>query len=56
MSLAELSDRVGISPANLALLKDGEAVAIRFSTLGALCRELRCQPAELMSYEEEEGP
>ena len=54
MSLAELSDRVGISPANLALLKEGEAVAIRFSTLDALCRELRCQPGELMSWEEED--
>ena len=55
MSLAELSDRVGISPANLALLKSGDAAAIRFSTLEALCRELRCQPGELMSWEEGEG-
>lgn len=50
MSLAELSDRVGISPSNLALLKLGQARAIRFSTLDALCRELDCQPGELMSY------
>ena len=55
MSLAELSDRVGISPANLGLLKDGRAMAIRFSTLEALCRELRCQPGELLSLEEGES-
>ena len=51
MSLAELSDRVGISPSNLALLKLGQARAIRFTTLAALCRELECQPGELLSYE-----
>ena len=51
MSLAELSDRVGISPADLAILKLGEARAIRISTLDALCRELDCQPGELLSYE-----
>ena len=50
MSLAELSDRVGISPADLAILKLGEARAIRISTLDALCRELDCQPGELLSY------
>ena len=55
MSLAELSDRVGISPANLALLRQGEAMAIRFSTLDALCRELDCQPGELMAYEPDEA-
>ena len=52
MSLAELSDRVGISPADLSLLKLGQARAIRFTTLEALCRELQCQPGDLMSYEE----
>ncbi len=51
MSMAELSDRVGISPANLALLKLGQARAVRFSTLEALCRELACQPGELLTYE-----
>jgi putative transcriptional regulator len=50
MSLAELSDRVGISPSNLALLKLGQARAIRFATLEALCRELECQPGDLLSY------
>ena len=50
MSLAELSDRVGISPADLAILKLGEARAIRISTLDALCRELDCQPGDLLSY------
>jgi putative transcriptional regulator len=51
MSLAELSDRVGISPANLSLLKAGEALAVRFSTLDALCRELDCQPGDLLVHE-----
>ena len=55
MSLTELSDRVGISPSNLALLKLGQARALRFSTLEALCRELECQPGELLSYEPGEG-
>jgi putative transcriptional regulator len=51
MSLAELSDRVGVSPANLALLRAGEALAVRFSTLEALCRELDCQPGDLLLYD-----
>ena len=51
MSLSELSDRVGISPANLSLLKLGQARAIRFATLAALCRELECQPGDLLTYE-----
>ncbi len=55
MSLGELSDRVGISPANLSLLKLGQARAIRFTTLSALCRELDCQPGELLSYAPEEA-
>jgi putative transcriptional regulator len=50
MSLAELSDRVGIKVADLALLRSGQALAIRFATLDALCRELDCQPADLMTY------
>ena len=50
MSIAELSDRTGVSPANLSLLKLGQARAIRFETLEALCRELDCQPGELFSY------
>lgn len=51
MSLAELADRVGVAPANLTLLKAGEAQAIRFSTLDALCRELECQPGDLLAYD-----
>jgi putative transcriptional regulator len=51
MSLTELADRVGVTIANLSILKTGKARAVRFSTLAALCRELDCQPAELMSYE-----
>jgi putative transcriptional regulator len=51
MSLEELSDRTGVSAANLAILKAGDARALRFSTLDALCRELACQPADLMTWE-----
>ena len=49
MSLTELSDRVGVTVANLSILKTGKARAIRFSTLDALCRELGCQPGDLLS-------
>ena len=55
MSLAELSDRVGVSPSDLALLKLGQARALRFTTLDAICRELECQPGDLLSYEAGEG-
>ncbi len=58
MSLAELSDRIGIGVADLTLLKNGQARAIRFTTLDALCRELDCQPADLMEHQaviEDEG-
>ena len=51
MSLTELGDRVGITLANLSILKTGKAKAIRFSTLEALCRELDCQPADLLSFD-----
>jgi putative transcriptional regulator len=50
MSLTELSERVGISMTNLSLLKTGKVKAIRFSTLGAICRELGCQPGDLLEY------
>jgi putative transcriptional regulator len=50
MSLTELSERVGVTMANLSILKTGKAKAIRFSTLEAICRELRCQPADLLEY------
>ena len=51
MSLTELADRVGVTVANLSILKTGKARAIRFSTLDALCRELDCQPGDLLVYE-----
>ena len=54
MSLTELADRVGITLANLSILKTGKARAVRFSTLEALCRELKCQPADLLVYEPDE--
>jgi putative transcriptional regulator len=50
MSLTELSDRVGVTIANLSILKTGKAKAIRFSTLDALCRILNCQPGDLISW------
>jgi putative transcriptional regulator len=62
MSLTELADRVGVTIANLSILKTGKARAIRFTTLDALCRELECQPGDLLRFEpgpedgdEEEG-
>jgi putative transcriptional regulator len=51
MTLTELSQRVGITVVNLSVLKNGRARAIRFSTLAALCAELRCQPGDLLGYE-----
>jgi len=51
MSLTELADRVGVTIANLSILKTGKARAVRFSTLAALCRELDCQPGDLVAYE-----
>ena len=50
MKLTELADRVGITIANLSILKTNKARAIRFSTLDALCQELQCQPGELLEY------
>jgi putative transcriptional regulator len=50
MTLTELCERVGITMANLSILKTGKARAIRFSTLAALCRELECQPGDLLEY------
>lgn len=51
MTLTELADRVGLTLANLSILKTGKAKAIRFSTLDAICRELDCQPGDLLGYE-----
>jgi putative transcriptional regulator len=54
MSVGELADRVGITPANLAVLKNGRAKAVRFATLAALCEVLDCQPGDLLRWEAEE--
>lgn len=53
MSLTELSNRVGITMANLSILKKGKAKAIRFSTLEAICKELQCSPGEILEFEPE---
>ena len=50
MTLTELAERVGLTLANLSILKTGKAKAIRFSTLEAICRELDCQPGDLLAY------
>jgi len=55
MSLTELSNRVGITIANLSILKKGKGRAIRFTTLEAICKELECQPGDLFSYLDENG-
>ena len=51
MGVAELAGRVGITPVNISVLKNGRAKAIRFSTLEALCRELDCTPGDILRYE-----
>ena len=58
MSSMELAARIGITPANLSILKTGKAKAVRFSTLAAICRELKCQPGDLLDYrhDEEDDP
>lgn len=53
MSLTELSEKVGITVANLSILKNGRARAVRFETLDAICRALQCQPGEILEYKEE---
>ncbi|MFJ6023103.1 helix-turn-helix domain-containing protein [Brevundimonas sp. NPDC092305] len=55
MSLTELSERVGVTIANLSVLKTGKARAVRFTTLNALCRELDCQPADLLVFRPEDA-
>ncbi|WP_186577971.1 helix-turn-helix domain-containing protein [Aquibacillus kalidii] len=54
MSVTELSERVGITMANLSILKNGKAKAIRLSTLEAICKALDCQPGDLLEYRSEE--
>ena len=55
MSLNELSDKVGITKANLSILKTGKAKAVRFSTLNAICVELDCQPGDILEFREDEN-
>ena len=55
MTLTELAERVGLTLANLSILKTGKAKAIRFSTLAAICRELECQPGDLLAYRAEDS-
>lgn len=53
ISLNELSERIDITPANLSILKTGKAKAIRFSTLESICKELQCQPGDILEYRED---
>ena len=54
IALGDLADRIGITPANLSIIKTGKAKAIRFSTLEAICKELGCQPADILEFKEDE--
>ena len=56
MTLTELAERVDITLANLSILKTGKAKVIRFSTLEAICRELRCQPGDLLEFSDKPAP
>jgi putative transcriptional regulator len=55
MSVGEFADKVGLTPANVAVLKNGRAKAVRFSTLDAICRTLRCQPGDLLEWVNDES-
>ena len=54
ISLGELAERIDLTPTNLSILKTGKAKAVRFSTLEAICRELNCQPGDILEFREEE--
>lgn len=56
MSVADFADAVGITPANIAVLKNGRAKAVRFTTLDAICRVLDCQPGDVLRWEPDEHP
>ncbi len=56
MSVTELTEKVGITMANLSILKNGKAKAIRFSTLGAICIALDCQPGDILEYQSTGNP
>jgi putative transcriptional regulator len=55
LGLAELAERVELTQANLSILKNGRGKAVRFSTLNRLCKELRCQPGDILEYAEGDG-
>ena len=54
ISASELAEKIGITPANLSILKNNKAKAVRFSTLDAICRELNCAPGDILEYREED--
>ena len=56
MTSLELSQRIGLTPANLSILKTGKAKAIRLATMDAICRELQCQPGDLFEFVEDDDP
>ena len=56
MTSLELAQRIGLTPANLSILKTGKAKAVRMSTMDAICRELKCQPGDLFEYTEDDDP
>ena len=56
MTSLELANRIGLTPANLSILKTGKAKAIRMSTLDTICRELQCQPGDLLEFVEDDDP
>ncbi len=56
MTSLELANRIGMTPANLSILKTGKARAVRLSTMEALCRELKCQPGDLFEFRQEDDP
>jgi putative transcriptional regulator len=55
MGVGEFAERVGLTPANVAVLKNGRAKAVRFSTLEAMCRVLECQPGDLLEWVDQDG-
>ncbi len=56
MTSLELCNRVGLTPANMSILKTGKAKAVRFSTLDAICRELKCQPGDILEFSDDPDP
>jgi putative transcriptional regulator len=56
MSVGDFAAAIGITPANVAVLKNGRAKAVRFSTLDAICRVLECQPGDLLRYDDDKSP